>query len=436
MVTRNHAGPNHSPKAVPCGTGAHFIEALFAPSPGAFFELRAMHATTSAIASGYWALGSVAEALRWADSLSRSGWHVCIGVHPRLRDLGGEASRWSNVEGYGCLVLDLDDPASLEPAVTTLRGRGLEPSMAVSSGRGGHLYFLLDRVYPAASARPIARRLCELVRSDPVFDAPRVMRLPGTMNHKPGVNVLCELVYRSDPVRRYSLNEIADRLPTCGPGSPCSVRTGGVGGLCRTIGAQGGGGLGQDTSSALWSAKRRGELQQAAERLPAYIIDLIERGKQPGDRYPSRNEADLAVIRALVEAGFRDEEIVRVFEMNARGIRQRMAEKGVGSILRDIEKVRSTIAPGLAGEPTEIRVSKARGVHEGYARMHFEVLTGPFTGRTVQGGLKVGAEVWGHALAAFGREPCDPRELHGAHAHVLLREQEGRLEVGRWLQRS
>lgn len=96
----------------------------------------------------------------------------------------------------------------------------LPPTLVVHSGHGWHLYYTLDRLIPLEQWKPLAQRLvlaCERngLQIDRVCttDAARVMRLPGTINHKPerGKDRLAG-AWRAQE-HDYSLLDLDARLP-------------------------------------------------------------------------------------------------------------------------------------------------------------------------------------------------------------------------------
>lgn len=79
---------------------------------------------------------------------------------------------------------------------------GLKPSIYVDSGHGFHFWWLLEEPIPSSDAESIMKWLAEVLGSDrTIFDPPRIMRLPGTMNVK-GDPVPC-FVMSANPERRY-----------------------------------------------------------------------------------------------------------------------------------------------------------------------------------------------------------------------------------------
>jgi hypothetical protein len=90
----------------------------------------------------------------------------------------------SAVDAGQVVWIDIDDPTSLDE----LRAFAHRPHLVVWSGSGGaHAYWrLADRVC-AETIEDANRRLCHALGGDPSStDRARLMRLPGTVNHKAG----------------------------------------------------------------------------------------------------------------------------------------------------------------------------------------------------------------------------------------------------------
>jgi hypothetical protein len=118
------------------------------------------------------------------------------------------------------LPLDYDSMALGQEALRRLVQCGLAPNIVVASGRGLHGYLLLDALADCAAARAVCRRLCYWTESDSVFDAPRTMRLPGTVNQKRETSGAVSTVVHFRPESRYSLAEITSRLDAAGAPVP------------------------------------------------------------------------------------------------------------------------------------------------------------------------------------------------------------------------
>ena len=106
------------------------------------------------------------------------------------------------------LYLDLDSKdfgskaGALQELAAFLRATGVvPPSIYVDSGRGIHVYWCFDRDLDVASWRTLAGRLKESCasagfRADPpvTADAARILRVPGTLNHKESPALSCRVL--------------------------------------------------------------------------------------------------------------------------------------------------------------------------------------------------------------------------------------------------
>ncbi len=92
----------------------------------------------------------------------------------------------------GAVWVDLDlerfaDPSELAAAVA---GFPIPPSAVVASGSGQHLYWFLETPYRAAAhdgwqaLEAVTRRLARALQADAGWAANKLLRVPGTRNHK------------------------------------------------------------------------------------------------------------------------------------------------------------------------------------------------------------------------------------------------------------
>jgi len=110
--------------------------------------------------------------------------------------------------------VDCDSPSS----VAALTEFALRPTITVRSGtdNNAHAYWLIDSPITLDQVESLNRRLAVALDSDPcVADAARVMRLPGTLNHKHSPPTDCELADLNEST--YSLSEIEAALATLSP---------------------------------------------------------------------------------------------------------------------------------------------------------------------------------------------------------------------------
>lgn len=118
--------------------------------------------------------------------------NVHFGPNPRRRRGGTGA----DVTLARCLFVDIER-VSADEAIARVTSAGLpEPTAVVSSGGGMHIYWrLVEPMTDLAVWTARQKALIAALGSDPVVhDPPRVMRLPGTLNHKYDPPRACEVV--------------------------------------------------------------------------------------------------------------------------------------------------------------------------------------------------------------------------------------------------
>lgn len=112
-------------------------------------------------------------------------------VNPRFRKPAKHGKN-SDVSHYVAIWVDVDFHGNEEAVrkqffdtLADLATRGLFPSVIVESGRGLHAYWLFDKPYTVAEARPICAGIQDYFKiSDAVFDQRRILRMPGFANLK------------------------------------------------------------------------------------------------------------------------------------------------------------------------------------------------------------------------------------------------------------
>lgn len=173
-----------------------------------------------------------------AQKLTEQKQNVYFGVCTTTKQLGEyERPKNDDITGISAFWVDIDiadsahAAANLPPDVQSARGLlpdELEPSVVVYSGHGLHGYYFLNEEWSLQTAEDrqqatnYIRRLQSAVRMkatacgwhlDAVSDLTRVLRLPGSINHKiPDLPVKCEVIESSEPVIRYSVSDF-DVLP-------------------------------------------------------------------------------------------------------------------------------------------------------------------------------------------------------------------------------
>lgn len=187
-------------------------------------------------------------------------------------------------------------------------------SAIIDSGHGYHAYWLLDASFHLDGDRAAAARIEGVMRGlrerlrlpagrplDPCDDAPHLMRLPGTLNHKSSPLRLVRVVeLHAD--RRYRLDDLA-RLHVPAAVATCAFAFGGDE---------------RDGEEALARGTARG--------LSARMRDLIVTGGI--GPYPSRSERDQAVVVALLALRTDPDDVRAIFADLPVGDRYREAGSG------------------------------------------------------------------------------------------------------------
>lgn len=156
---------------------------------------------------------------------NRNGQNLYVGANPRTRSGGRSAS---DVVLARSVFADFDDTEPAE-AQSRWQAAGLPtPTLVVASGHGVHAYWrLVEPIAPSEQTPDCAdtsiargwevwsswqRDLAASLGSDPcVHDAPRIMRLPGFINHKPPAAPA--YIVDADSTRVFELAELHERIP-------------------------------------------------------------------------------------------------------------------------------------------------------------------------------------------------------------------------------
>jgi len=134
-------------------------------------------------------------AVAWIESLTSQTFDVYSGINPR-RGRGGKAE---DVALARCLWVDFDykdcGATTIGECLDRIKRAGLpEPTMVVFSGHGVHAYWRLSQaIRELALWTRYQKALIGKLGSDTkIHDAPRIMRMPGTVNfkHEPAVDCL------------------------------------------------------------------------------------------------------------------------------------------------------------------------------------------------------------------------------------------------------
>ena len=184
-----------------------YCDLLYGVEPeGSYIEMRAI-VHTCVIAREFFPVHDVGLLESAIHDHSPSA-DVYLGAAPRCRQEGTRgAVRRSHV-----LWVDLDTP----DAMAALESFTPEPSMVVNSGRGRHAYW---GVSPAVSPDTLEwanRRLAHHLGGDMnATDAARVLRPPGSINHKPSGGVVSTAVEDRIEIYQYEyvIGDLRDPEP-------------------------------------------------------------------------------------------------------------------------------------------------------------------------------------------------------------------------------
>lgn len=181
-----------------------FLSAIFAAED--VIEFRPIKAGESR----WGRLTDLPQIVPWLVALNEAGKQIYFGANPR-KDVGG--SKAADVRLARCLFADFDDGATYEDAMKRIKIAGLPlPTVVVRTGGGIHCWWLLtEAVSDLARWKTRMKAMIGSLGSDKtVHDSPRVMRLPGFVNHKYQHKPLAEIV-EIDRSRVYSWDEMAPR---------------------------------------------------------------------------------------------------------------------------------------------------------------------------------------------------------------------------------
>lgn len=180
------------------------LATLFAVLANGFIELRPIRLDGRAMKPEFFDVAATEQVAQRAIQL-RDTANVYVGVAARVT----EASTKAAVQSVQALWIDLDPDSP--GGLTDLLSFPLGPSLVVSSGRGHHAYWSLAGAIDPAQAEALNRQLAAHVGSDPaVVDAGRIMRVPGTLNHKTDPPSETEVLEATE--RRYTVADIKAAL--------------------------------------------------------------------------------------------------------------------------------------------------------------------------------------------------------------------------------
>ncbi len=186
-----------------------FLSMLFVP--GDRVEFRAIKADRGIGHSAYRVADSdftqiVSGMAEWLEAHNQGSYDgIYIGVNPRGQTTGGSGGSGTDADVvcFRSLFVDFDD-ATIDEAIRRITAAGLpSPTFLVASGRatGTHAYWRLASPVENSSVwKGLQRTLISVLQTDPTIHNPsRIMRLPGTFNHKRGAE--CRLLISGEPTQ-------------------------------------------------------------------------------------------------------------------------------------------------------------------------------------------------------------------------------------------
>lgn len=176
----------------------------------------------------------------------------------------------------------------------------LPPTLAVKSGHGWHLYWALDKAAEPATATAVMHQLATYVGGDAVSDAPRVMRVPGSVNYKYDPPLCCELI-EHNPQASYSLSDLS-----------------------------------------------------LAVNIPTRLLSAIYYADAPN--FKSRSERDWALIKEFTKAGLSIDTIKTVFQLSPCG--EKFRDEGEHYLDFSFKKAQAEVAAEADAKPTPTKKKK------------------------------------------------------------------------------
>ncbi len=214
--------------------------------------------------------------------------NACAAFSPAIRSQ--KRGNKDSAKGGWCLWTDLDSKSCPQrDCISRLVGGDLDLTV-VNSGRGAHGYVLLDSFCSDIGTLETANRLLRnAYGGDKVQDASRVMRLPGTMNHKDAANPLPSEILQSARMR-YSIDDIIQQLTI----SRDPMET-----LPEL----------DDHLLLAPAVQLAVNHDEVLQRLSPATASLVFDAKRTGER----SEADMALVNRLVAEGLTDPQVKAIF---------------------------------------------------------------------------------------------------------------------------
>ena len=185
-------------------------------------------------------------------------------------------------------------------ALATISRMLAYPQIVVDSGHGYHCYWLLQQAIPFDEAQFKMKVIERELGADHCSDAPRIIRIPGTLNHKDDPPTPVRLV-RFDVTKRYRAADFATY---------------------------------HEPEKRYMRATVDSRLSK--RDLPEWLLDMILHGAPKGQR----SDAAFKVALWMTRYGYSADEVRQMFEASPNGIGAKLYEQGdrwLGYVIRAAE---------------------------------------------------------------------------------------------------
>ena len=303
-----------------------FLEVLYPAGINKFLEFRAIGKEKKSVGI-IWlqSFKNLDNVIQDIGKYQQDGKNIYVGINARNKKRG----RAENIKFVNCLWIDLDGDRDTSSA--NLNNFTPKPSIVVDSGNGLHAYWIFKEPQPVSDIiSSLLRALAHLLDGDSVYDYSRVMRLPGTFNLKDPINPkLCKVIKNENNLR-YTLADFKFLTAGKAINKPNEA-------------------VSSNSSNIMESLS-----------LSFRTIKLINRGND--GTYPSRSEADLAVIIECLNVGLSDEEIEEIFSNPVHKIGEKYRADGNHYLKHTIKNAKKMISQKL--KKTQLNKYAARAARE------------------------------------------------------------------------
>lgn len=190
-----------------------FFTVLFPSLEGGFVEQRVFHPTEKEVYQYFY--DSIDQLLFQFPEIDRlaKNFNVYFGVCPRSRKEGTKSA----VQYVLCLWVDLDFKlfkGGKDEALARLRDFPLSPTIIINSGYGFHVYWRFREPEQISEPGDVAKiesylkALANALNADPKSaELARVLRIPGTLNHRDPINPLPVQIVQINSELAYNLSD-------------------------------------------------------------------------------------------------------------------------------------------------------------------------------------------------------------------------------------